>query len=91
MQARFLKNKKEPAGEEDYYSEIDYDKVYSISDLISSGEIMMSMTGVTDGVLLPGVRYFSGGAETTSIVMREKTHTLRYIKAIHQFDFKPIF
>ncbi len=91
MQARFLKNKKEQAGEEDYYSAVDYDKVYSISDLISSGEIMMSMTGVTDGVLLPGVRYFSGGAETTSIVMREKTHTLRYIKAIHQFDFKPIF
>ncbi len=91
MQARFLEDGKAPEEPGDYYSTIDYDKVYTIGDLVSSGEIMVSMTGVTDGVLLPGVQYFSGGAETTSIVLREKTHTLRHIKAVHQFDFKPIF
>lgn len=91
MQARFIRNENKAENENDYYSPVDYDKVYTIGDLVSNGEIMISMTGVTDGVLLPGVRYFSGGAETTSIVMREKTHTLRHIKAVHQFDFKPIF
>ena len=41
--------------------------------------------------LLDGVRFISGGAETNSIIMRSRTHTLRYIKAIHQFDYKPLY
>jgi fructose-1,6-bisphosphatase II len=72
-------------------TEVDYDKIYGISDMIRGNDTMMAITGVTDGVLLKGVRYVSGGAETSSIVLRHKTHTIREIKARHQFDFKPGF
>lgn len=67
------------------------DKIYKIRDLVKSDDILISITGVTDGVLLPGVQYFSGGARTNSIVIRQQTHTVRFINAIHKFDYKPIF
>ncbi|MCV7170075.1 fructose-bisphosphatase class II, partial [Mycobacterium manitobense] len=35
-----------------------------------------SATGVTDGDLLKGVRYFGGGCTTQSIVMRSKSGTV---------------
>ncbi len=67
------------------------DKIYKIKDLVRTDDILISITGVTDGVLLPGVQYFSGGAKTNSIVIRQQTHTIRFINAVHQFDYKPIF
>jgi fructose-1,6-bisphosphatase II len=67
------------------------DKIYKINDLVKSDDILLAITGVTDGVLLPGVQYMSGGAKTNSIVIRRETHTIRFINAIHKFDYKPIF
>ncbi len=67
------------------------DKIYSIDDLILADDVMVSATGVTDGVLLQGVRFFTGGGKTSSIVMRKKTQTLRFINSIHHFDSKPLF
>ena len=69
----------------------DPDKVYRTRDLVKSDDVLVSITGVTDGVLLPGVSFFSGGAKTSSIVIRQKTHTVRFINAIHKFDFKPLY
>ena len=67
------------------------DRIYKIKDLVRTDDILISITGVTDGVLLPGVQYFVGGAKTYSIVIRQQTHTVRFINAVHQFDYKPIF
>lgn len=67
------------------------DKIYKIKDMVKTDDILISITGVTDGVLLPGVQYFSGGAKTFSIVIRQQTHTVRFINTIHKFDYKPIF
>jgi fructose-1,6-bisphosphatase II len=69
----------------------DADRIYKINDLVKSDDILVAITGVTDGVLLPGVQYISGGAKTNSIVIRRETHTIRFINAIHKFDYKPIF
>ncbi|PKL41169.1 MAG: fructose-bisphosphatase class II [Spirochaetae bacterium HGW-Spirochaetae-1] len=91
MQARYIHDDRRQSRGNADDSHIDYEKIYSISDLVRGSEIMVAATGVTDGVLLAGVRYFSGGAETSSIVMRQKTHTVRHINAVHHFDFKPIF
>lgn len=66
-------------------------KIFRIQDMIKSDSVMVAVTGVTDGVLMSGVRYFSGGAETSTVVMRQRTHTIRYIRAQHRFDFKPVF
>ena len=43
-------------------------------------------TGVTTGPFLKGVRSFPGGAVTHSMVMRSKSHTVRYIEAHHRVD-----
>jgi fructose-1,6-bisphosphatase class II len=56
---------------------------------VAGNDVMFAATGVTTGDYLRGVRFFSGGAMTNSVVMRSKTRTIRYIEAIHHFDFKP--
>jgi len=67
------------------------DKIFKIRDLVKKDDVLVSVTGVTDGVLLPGIKQFSGGAKTKSIVIRHHTHTVRFIDAIHRFDYKPVF
>lgn len=68
----------------------DFNKIYTTSEL-ASGNLMFSATGVTDGDFLTGVHYFKGGARTHSLVMRSKSHTIRFIEAIHHFDHKPVY
>lgn len=69
----------------------DMDRVYRISDLAKSGDVMFAATGVTDGDLLRGVRFFGGGARTHSVVMRYRSGTIRFIEATHRFDRKPVY
>jgi fructose-1,6-bisphosphatase II len=66
----------------------DMDRVYGIEDL-ARGQVMFAASGVTTGDLLKGVRFFAGGAETHSVVMRSKTGTIRYLESHHHFDRKP--
>ena len=66
----------------------DLDRVYTINDLAAS-EVMFAATGVTFGDYLNGVRFFSGGAHTQSVVMRSKSRTIRIIDTTHYFEFKP--
>ena len=66
----------------------DFDKIYQCDEM-ANGDVVFAATGVTNGDLLRGIRYFSGGAETHSIVMRSKTRTIRFIETRHSFDFKP--
>jgi fructose-1,6-bisphosphatase II / sedoheptulose-1,7-bisphosphatase len=65
----------------------DCDLKYSMEDM-ARGEVMFAATGVTDGPMLRGVRRFSGGAETHSLIMRSKTGTTREISATHNFRRK---
>jgi fructose-1,6-bisphosphatase II len=68
----------------------DFDRVYTAADM-AKGDVVFAATGVTNGDLLRGVRYFSGGAETHSIVMRAKSRTIRFVTALHHFDYKPVY
>ena len=43
-------------------------------------------TGVTDGDLLHGVRFFGGGARTHSLVMGYQTKQVRFVDTVHMFD-----
>ena len=63
-------------------------RVYEMNDL-ARGNVMFIATGVTNGSYLDGVRYFSGGACTHSVVMRSETGTIRDIRATHHFHSKP--
>ena len=66
----------------------DLNRVYGIEELARS-EVMFAATGVTFGEFLNGVRFFSGGAHTQSVVMRSRSRTLRVIDTTHYFEFKP--
>jgi len=67
-------------------SGVDVDKVYRTEDLVSGEEIFFAATGVSSGVLLKGVRYFSGGAQTNSVAMRNKSGTIRWVDSWHNFQ-----
>ncbi len=66
----------------------DMNRIYSDEEL-ARGEVMFAASGVTTGDFLRGVRFFGGGAETHSVIMRSKTGTIRYIQSLHKFDKKP--
>jgi fructose-1,6-bisphosphatase II len=62
------------------------ERVYTTKDLAPGENIVFSATGVTDGDLLGGVRFFGGGARTHSLVMGYKTKEVRFIDTVHMFD-----
>ncbi len=65
---------------------VDPDRVYTTEELASGSLIMFSATGVTDGSLLKGVRFFGGGARTHSLVMGLQSRTIRFVDTVHVFD-----
>ena len=54
-------------------------------DLCGGNDVFFAATGVSNGDLLKGVAYGSGGATTNSIVMRSKSGTVRYINTHHRW------
>jgi fructose-1,6-bisphosphatase II len=64
----------------------DLDKVLRIDDLVSTDDIFFAVTGITDGELVDGVKYFGAGARTHSLVMRGLTGTVREVIATHRWD-----
>jgi fructose-1,6-bisphosphatase II len=63
----------------------DLDRVLTTDDLVRGDDVFFAATGVTDGDLLRGVRYWGDGASTESLVMRGKTGTIRKIEATHRW------
>lgn len=64
----------------------DLDQILTTEDLVSGENVFFCATGVTEGDLLQGVRYYSGGCTTHSIVMRSKSGTVRMIEAYHRLS-----
>jgi fructose-1,6-bisphosphatase II len=64
----------------------DLDRVLTTDDLVSGDDAFFAATGVTDGELLKGVRYWGDGASTQSLVMRSKSGTIRKIDARHRWE-----
>jgi fructose-1,6-bisphosphatase II len=61
----------------------DFKRIYSAADLASGASITFVATGVTDGALMKGVRFFGDGTRTSSIVMQTDPHQIRFIDTIH--------
>jgi fructose-1,6-bisphosphatase/sedoheptulose 1,7-bisphosphatase-like protein len=61
----------------------DVRRIYTSAELASGGEIIFAATGVTDGTLLKGVRFFGDGIRTSSIVMQSRPARVRFIDTIH--------
>lgn len=61
----------------------DPNKVYSTNDLAPGKRIIFAATGVTDGALLRGVRFFGDGKRTNSVVMTTDTRNIRFVDTVH--------
>jgi fructose-1,6-bisphosphatase II len=64
----------------------DLNKILLTDDFVSTDDVFFALTGITDGELVEGVKYFGGGARTHSLVMRGKTGTVREIIATHRWE-----
>jgi len=65
---------------------LDLEQVLTTDDLVQGDNVFFAATGVTDGQLLQGVKYFGTGAKTYSIVMRSKSGTVRLVEATHKWE-----
>ncbi len=68
----------------------DLKSVLTHNDLAKGDDVIFAATGITDGDLLQGVRYFGGQARSHSLVMRAKTGTVRFVEAMHRLERKPM-
>lgn len=71
-------------------SEDDLGRVYRCDDLVSGQSSLFCATGISDSPLLPGVRFYGRKAVTHSILMRQRSRTVRYIRAVHDLEQKTI-
>lgn len=71
-------------------SGFDINKVYYTEDLAKGDDLIFAATGITSGEFLAGVSFGSHQATTYSIVMRAKYRTVRYIKTLHNLQYKTI-
>ena len=61
----------------------DFKRVYRSKDLAPGKSIIFAATGVTDGTLMKGVRFFGDGNRTSSVIMQNDPHQIRFIDSIH--------
>jgi fructose-1,6-bisphosphatase class II len=61
----------------------DFKKIYRSRDLAPGQKIVFAATGVTDGTLMRGVRFFGDGTRTSSVIMQNDPHQIRFIDSMH--------
>jgi len=61
----------------------DHNKTYDTDDLAPGKKIIFAATGVTDGALLKGVRFFGSGKRTHSLVMTTESRHIRFVDTLH--------
>jgi fructose-1,6-bisphosphatase II len=62
------------------------ERIYRTNDLARGEQVVFCATGVTDGELLRGVRFFGGGARTHSLLMSYAEGRVRFVDTVHMFD-----
>jgi fructose-1,6-bisphosphatase II len=68
----------------------DFKRVYRAKDLAPGERIVFAATGVTDGTIMRGVRFFGDGTRTSSVIMQNNPHQIRFIDAIHISNKKDV-
>ncbi|HEX6481326.1 MAG TPA: class II fructose-bisphosphatase [Ktedonobacteraceae bacterium] len=68
---------------------IDPDQVFHTNDLVRGNDVSFAATGITSGELVGGVEYYGWGARTSSVMMRSRSGTVRYIQARHKWRKGP--
>ncbi|MDH4065438.1 MAG: fructose-bisphosphatase class II, partial [Acidobacteriota bacterium] len=63
----------------------DVNRIYKSADLACGRSIIFAATGVTDGALMRGVRFFGDGIRTSSLIMQTDPHRIRFIDSIQVY------
>src|SRR5204862_5071464 len=61
----------------------DFNRIYKAKDLAPGARVIFAATGVTDGTLMRGIRFFGDGVRTSSLIMQNNPHQIRFIDSIH--------
>ncbi|MGZ6269664.1 MAG: class II fructose-bisphosphatase [Candidatus Limnocylindrales bacterium] len=85
IQARFRFRNDEERERARQMGHDDEERVYLTADLACGENLVFAATGVTDGDLLKGVRFFGGGARTHSLVMAYQTKQVRFVDTVQMF------
>jgi len=64
--------------------------VFPEDELIQGDSSIFCATGISDSSLVPGVKLVGSKAITHSILMRARSRTVRYIRAVHDLESKTI-
>jgi fructose-1,6-bisphosphatase II len=62
----------------------DDEKIYDTGELAAGNDILFCASGVTDGDLLRGVRFFGGGIRVSSLFMSLKSNVIRFVDTIYK-------
>jgi fructose-1,6-bisphosphatase II len=60
-------------------------RVYSARDLAPGNQIIFAASGVTEGALLQGVRFFGDGCRTHTLAMTYGSRQVRFVDTVHMF------
>jgi len=66
----------------------DLNRVLGLDDLVQSDDVIFCATGITDGDLVRGVRFFGNQARTHSILVHS-SGTVRFIDSTHRLVARP--
>jgi fructose-1,6-bisphosphatase/sedoheptulose 1,7-bisphosphatase-like protein len=61
-------------------------RIYDTADLAPGQKIIFACSGVTDGNLLKGVRFFGDGVRTSSMILTLDERQVRFIDSVHLED-----
>jgi fructose-1,6-bisphosphatase II len=61
-------------------------RIFSTEELAPGDQILFSATGVTDGELLRGVRFFGAGCRTSTLFMSLARQQIRFVDTIYRDD-----
>jgi fructose-1,6-bisphosphatase II len=62
----------------------DLKRIYDTEDLAPGKKMIFACTGVTDGNLLKGVRFFGEGVRTSSMILTLDERQVRFIDSVHR-------
>ncbi len=85
MVARLVVNTPELEARVEAMGISDPKRVYSARDLAPGNQIIFAASGVTEGALLQGVRFFGDGCRTHTLAMTYGSRQVRFVDTVHMF------
>lgn len=85
MVARLVVNTPELEARVEHMGIRDSKRVYSARDLAPGNQIIFAASGVTEGALLQGVRFFGDGCRTHTLAMTYGSRQVRFVDTVHMF------